>query len=109
MANWAGATAGSGHTRRAFGSNGEVVVQILRLSHSRPFPKRQRAGAVQDLADFSLLYHTGSASDCGSQNKKHRPDKNHCHRFLSAIPPVGVKRLDFGGQAARRRFYFPRV
>ena len=30
------------------------------LSNSRPFPKRQRAGAVQDLADIPLLHHSVS-------------------------------------------------
>ncbi len=40
------------------------------LSISRPSPKRQRAGAVQDLADIPLLHYSGSALDGGSDTRR---------------------------------------
>ncbi len=44
------------------------------LSKSRPSPKRQRTGAVQDLADDPLLDISGSALDCVSDNKNAASD-----------------------------------
>ncbi len=41
-------------------ANEECAWETRPPSNSRLPPKRQRAGAVQDLADFSLVYNSGS-------------------------------------------------
>ncbi len=51
---------------------GSLVNSGRRPNHGC-FPKRQRAGALQDLADIPLLQDKGSALDFGSHKKRRFP------------------------------------
>ncbi len=46
----------------------------------RPFPKRQRTGAVQDMAEIPLILHMRNVSDCCKQNRNPCPTLSHLNQ-----------------------------